>query len=83
MLKCLRKEVKAMKDYYSFVGKNIQEARKAAGMTQEALAEALDVSLSVISRVETGRTMVSVKRLMEIAQILNVFAGDFFIEPDK
>lgn len=72
-----------MQDCHSFIGKNIQNTRKAVGMTQEALAEALDVSLSMISRVETGRTMVSVERLMEIAQILNVFVGDFFLETDK
>ncbi len=72
-----------MKYYYSFIGRNVQNARKAVGMTQEELARELDVSLSMISRLETGRTMVSVERLMEIAQILNAFAGDFLREPGK
>ncbi len=65
-----------MKNYYMFIGRNVKKARKAAGMTQEDLAWTLDVSLSTISRLECGRTMVSIERLMEIAQILNVFAGD-------
>ena len=52
----------------NFIGSNIKEARIKAGFTQEKLAEKIEVSLSVISRLETGRTMVSVAKLMRIAQ---------------
>lgn len=70
-----------MQNYFAFIGHNIQLARIGAGYTQEALACELDISTSVISRLETGRTMVSVTRLMEIAQVLGVFAGDLLREP--
>lgn len=62
----------------NFIGSNIKNARIKAGFTQEKLAEKIDVSLSVISRLETGRTMVSVAKLIRIAQVLNVPAADFF-----
>ena len=55
----------------NFIGSNIKNARIKAGFTQEKLAEKIDVSLSVISRLETGRTMVSVAKLIRIAQVLN------------
>lgn len=70
-----------MHDYFAFIGQNVQIARHSAGMTQEHLARELDISTSVISRLETGRTMVSVVRLMEIAQVLDVFVGDLLREP--
>ena len=67
----------------NFIGSNIKNARIKAGFTQEKLAEKIDVSLSVISRLETGRTMVSVAKLMRIAQVLNVSVAEFFTEDTK
>lgn len=58
-----------------YIGENIKRARIKAGFTQEKLAERIDVSLSVISRLETGRTMVSVSKLLRIARVLNVSAA--------
>ena len=68
-----------MNDY---IGNNIKKARIRAGFTQEKLAEQVNVSLSVISRLETGRTMVSVAKLIKIADALGTFAGYFFMEPE-
>lgn len=70
-----------MRNYYDFIGENVKLIRLAAGYTQEGLARELDVSLSVISRLETGRTMVSIERMLEIAQILGVRPGDILNEP--
>lgn len=64
------------------IGENIKQARVKAGYTQEKLAEKIDVSLSVISRLETGRTMVSVAKLQKIARILDTPVGTFFELPD-
>ena len=54
-----------------YIGENIKRARISAGYTQEKLAEKIDVSLSAISRLETGRTMISLKKLLRIAHVLN------------
>lgn len=45
-----------MHSYYDYIGKNIQAARHSVGYTQEQLARELDISTSVISRLETGRS---------------------------
>lgn len=66
----------------NYIGMNIKRARIRAGYTQESLAEQVDVSLSVISRLETGRTMVSVSKLIQIADVLGTFAGYFLMEPE-
>ncbi len=36
--------------------KNLKEARKAAGLTQQALAELLDVSVRQYQRMESGKS---------------------------
>lgn len=56
----------------NYIGENIKRTRIKAGYTQEKLAEKIDVSLSVISRLETGRTMVSVEKILRIASVLDV-----------
>ena len=57
------------------VGKRIQDARKAIGMTQADLADKLDISVSHMSSIETGRANFGVETLMKITEILQVSAG--------
>ena len=40
---------------YKIIGKRIQTARVKAGLTQEQLAEKLQISTNYLSKVETGR----------------------------
>lgn len=54
------------------IGRRVRDARDKKGISQEKLAELVDLSLSSISRLETGRTMVSVEKLLRIADALNV-----------
>lgn len=56
------------------VGKRIQEARKAIGLTQADLADRLDISVSHMSSIETGRANFGVETLMRITEILKVSA---------
>lgn len=56
---------------YNLIGMRIKSARKAVGMTQENLAERLDVSIGYISQVERGITKISLDLLAEISDILN------------
>ena len=66
----------------NYIGENIKKARIKAGYTQEKLAEKIDVSLSVISRLETGRTMVSVEKMLRIARVLNAPIASIFERSD-
>lgn len=54
------------------LGARIRELRKAQGMAQEQLAEALGVEQQYMSRIELGRSYPSLDRLIRIAEILKV-----------
>ena len=60
------------------LGVKIRALRKAAGLTQEQLAEAADVSTNFIGYVERGQRALSIKTLDRIAQVLNVTPKDLF-----
>ena len=54
------------------VGKKITEGRRAKGMTQMALADALGISYQAVSSWENGRTMPDISKLPEISDILGI-----------
>ena len=55
---------------YRMIGSRIKEARKEKSMTQEVLAEALEVSVGYVSQVERGVTKISLELLGKIGGIL-------------
>ncbi len=70
-------------DYNDFkhrLALNIQYQRKLADMTQEQLAEKLEVSTQYISQLEstTSRSVPSLKLLFLIAQVLEIDIRELF-----
>ena len=61
---------------YIIIGQRLKKARKAKKMTQEELAEKLDVSIAFLSRIERGNSQVNLKRLVQICEILEVSPGE-------
>lgn len=61
---------------YSIMGMRLKQARIDKKLTQEDLAEKLDVSVAYISRVERGTTQINLKRLAEICNALEVSQGE-------
>lgn len=61
-----------MKLNYSIIGMRLKQARLDKKITQEKLAEMLDVSVAYISRVECGSIEINMKRLAEICGLLDV-----------
>ena len=57
---------------YNIVGERLKRARLEKELTQENLAEKLDVSVAYLSRIETGTTKVNLRRLSEICNLLDV-----------
>lgn len=53
------------------IGRRIKAHRKKIGMTQATLSEELGVSTSYVSQIECGTAEVSLKRLDEIAQLID------------
>ncbi|MBR5730377.1 MAG: helix-turn-helix transcriptional regulator [Firmicutes bacterium] len=59
---------------HSSLGKNIQKYRKMKGLTQEDLAEMIEVTPHYIGLLERGRRLPSLKRFIAIANSLDVSA---------
>lgn len=55
---------------YGVIGNRIKTARENKGLTQEKLAEELDVSNAYISKIERGKTPISLDRLSDLCQVL-------------
>ena len=64
--------VLAMPIDYKIIGKRIKRYRKQAGLTQETLAEKLDISVSFQSRLERGATKISLEKLVQTSEHINV-----------
>ena len=58
---------------YTIIGERIKLARTKKKLTQENLAEKLDVSVPYLSRVECGDTFINLKRLNQICEILRCY----------
>lgn len=63
---------------FKAIGLKIRERRQAVGITQEAIANKLDVNPSHISNIECGRANPSLTALVKIANILQC-SVDYFI----
>ena len=63
---------------FKVIGQKIKERRQDMGITQEAIANRLDVNPSHISNIECGRANPSLTALVMIANILEC-SVDYFI----
>lgn len=60
------------------VGAAMRTLRHNAGVTQEALAEAMGVRFQQVQKYETGRNRISASRLYKASVALGVSVRDFF-----
>ena len=60
---------------YAVIGERLKKARIDSNLTQEKLAEKLDVSIAFLSRIERGSSHISLKRLSQICDILGITEG--------
>lgn len=58
------------------LGRNIFSRRKELGMSQNSLAEKLDISREHLAKIETAKRTVSLDLLIEIADALNTKVKD-------
>lgn len=61
------------------LGKNIQKYRKLNNITQEKLAEIIDVEINSISSIERGKYFPSPDNLVKLSNALNVSLSDLFL----
>lgn len=55
---------------YQAIGSRIRKVRETKGITQELLAESMDVSNAYISKIERGKTKVNLSNLDKICAVL-------------
>lgn len=60
------------------IGEKVKFRRQDIGMSQEGLAEILELSYQQIQRYENGNNKISVERIQEIAEALSVPVMYFF-----
>jgi len=65
---------------YKAIGKRIKIARIKADLTQENLAETINLSPTHLSNIENGSTKVSLSSIVKIANALSVTADDLLCE---
>lgn len=65
---------------YKAIGKRIKIARIKADLTQERLAEAVEISPTHLSNIETGTTRVSLTAIVNLANALSVTVDDFLCD---
>ena len=61
---------------------NLKYLRKQAGLTQEQLAEKLDVSRQAITKWESGQSLPDIENLKEISYIFSVSIDSLVSEID-
>ena len=64
--------------YLKAFGKRLAEVRKSRGITQEALADKLDISAVSVTYLETGRRWPRLITLQRVAKALDVRLEDLF-----
>lgn len=69
------------KEFMELLGANIAKYRRDCHMTQEELAEALDISTPFISKVERGVKKLKLVSLVKAAEVLGV-SCDALVKPE-
>ena len=65
---------------YKAIGKRIKIARIKADLTQERLAEMLEISPTHMSNIDTGTTRVSLTAIVSLANALSVTVDDLLCD---
>ena len=65
------------------IGKIIQKLRKDKNLTQEELAEKIDLSTNYLSKVERGLSVLNVEAFLKMAGVLNFTLDDFGVNTDS
>jgi transcriptional regulator with XRE-family HTH domain len=74
----LKKKRKPILRHRKLIGDAIRAYRKKAGLTQEKLAEAVDLNPKYIGEIERGEKIISIEALLRIAKTVKIPIRDFF-----
>lgn len=60
------------KNIYILIGSRIKNIRESKGMTQQQISDICDFEKPTVSRIEAGRTNLTIKTLYKICQSMGV-----------
>lgn len=63
-------------NFYKELGKNIKRRRKELGLTQQQLADKMDISLNFMGKIEVAFSKPSLDTLIELAEKLETTISD-------
>ncbi len=69
----------AFRDYYA-IGQRVRKFRKSQNLSQEQLAEMVNISTTHMSHIETGNTKLSLQVFCDLASALHVSADDLLFD---
>jgi len=69
---------KAILPHRKIIGEAIRRYRKGVKLTQETLAEKVDLNPKYIGEIERGEKIISIEALMRIAETVKVPLSEFF-----
>lgn len=67
-----------MNDFKKLLGQRIRNIRKSKGLTQEKLAELINIETPSLSYLETGKYAPSIDTLQKLSEVLNVQPWEFY-----
>jgi transcriptional regulator with XRE-family HTH domain len=68
------------KEALALLGARIKEVRKIKKMSQEQLAYSADISLSQLSRIESGKHNTSISSISAMCKAFNITLMEFFTD---
>lgn len=63
-------------EFYKLLAKNIKQRRQKLGLTQQQLADRLNMSLNFVGKIEVAFSKPSLDTLIEIAEALETTVSD-------
>jgi transcriptional regulator with XRE-family HTH domain len=72
------KKRKAILRHRKIIGEAIRQQRKKAGLTQECLAELVELNPKYLGEIERGEKIISIEALLRIAKAVRVPVRIFF-----
>ena len=67
-----------MSDLKKALGKKIKQIRKEKQLTQERLAELINIEIPSLSNIETGKFAPSIETLQKLSEVLEVEPWEFY-----
>lgn len=75
-----RKDLLEPEKLYLLIGRNIKKLRRQHEMTQEQLAELINVDQKQISQIESGKARTCILTYLRIANVFHVSIDDFLAD---